>query len=91
MGDERLTVFNSHQGKFGSQWLNVVPCKNLGLKLDDQQLPISFALRLGANICVANTCHCGKRVELDGLHGFSCFLAPRVLVASQVMLLSILS
>ena len=29
-------------------------------------------MRLGANICVAHTCHCGKRVEWDGLHGLSC-------------------
>ena len=55
----------------GSQWLNVVPCKNLGLKLDDQQLRISIvcvsvptpALRIRAT---------GKRVERDGLHGLSC-------------------
>ena len=32
MDESRAKVFNSHQGKFGSQWLNVVPCKNLGLK-----------------------------------------------------------
>ena len=69
MDDKRLKVFNAHQGKFGSQWLNVVPCKNLGLKLEVQQLRISIGLRLGANICVAHTCHCGKR---DGLHGLSC-------------------
>ena len=66
MDDKRSKVFNAHQGKFGSQWLNVVPCKNLGLKLDDQQLRISIGLRLGANICVAHTCHCGKRVERHG-------------------------
>ena len=70
--DKRSKVFNAHRGKFGSQWLNVVPCKNLGLKLDDQQPRISIGLRLGANICVAHTCHCGKRVERDGLHGLSC-------------------
>ena len=46
--------------------------QNLGLKLDDQQLRISIGLRLGANICVERTCHCGKRVERDGLHGLSC-------------------
>ena len=62
MDDKRSKVFNAHQVKFGSQRLNVVPCKNLGLKLDDQQLRISIGLRLGANICVAHTCHCGKRV-----------------------------
>ena len=43
MDDKRSNVFNAHQGKFGSQWLNVVPCKNLGLKLDDQQLRISIS------------------------------------------------
>ena len=88
MDGKRSKVFNAHQGKFGSQWLNVVPCKNLDLKLDDQQLLISIGLRLGANICVAHTCHCGKSVERDGLHGL---FAPRVLVASYVMILSILS
>ena len=72
MDDKRSNVFNAHQGKFGSQWLNVVPCKNLGLKFDDQQLRISIGLRLGDNICVAHTCHCGKRVEQDGLHGHFC-------------------
>ena len=56
-------------GKFAHD-LGVVPCNNLGLKLD-QQLRISIGLRLGAN-SVAHTCHCGKRVERDGLHGFSC-------------------
>ena len=29
--DKRWKVFNAHEGKFGSQWLNVVPCQNLGL------------------------------------------------------------
>ena len=42
------------------------------MKLDDQQLRSSIGLRLGANICVAHTCHCGKRVERDDLHGLSC-------------------
>ena len=72
MDDKRSEIFNAHQDNFGSQWLNVVPCKNLGLKLDDQQLRISFGLRLGAIIWVAHTCHCGKRVERDGLHGLPC-------------------
>ena len=44
-------------------WLNIVPCKRLDLKFDDEQIRISIGLRLGALICVAHTCHCGKRVE----------------------------
>ena len=72
MDDKRLKVFTAHQSKVGSQSLNVVPCKNLDLKFDIQQLRISIGLRLGAKICVPHTCHCGKRVERDGLHGLSC-------------------
>ena len=34
-----------------SQWQNVVVCKNLGLKCDDQQLRASIGLRLGHIIC----------------------------------------
>ena len=67
-----IFVFEKFSKSSGSQWLNVVPCKNLGLKFDDQQPRISIGLRLGAKICVAHTCHCGKRVERDGLHGLSC-------------------
>ena len=71
MNDKRSKVFKGHHGKFGSQWLNVDPCKNLGLKPDEQQLRISIRLRLGANICVAHTSHCGKSIDRDGLHGLS--------------------
>ena len=38
MDDKRSKLFNAHQGKFMFQWLKVVPCKNLGLKLYDQEL-----------------------------------------------------
>ena len=52
--DKRLKVSITHQGKFESQWLNVVSYKNLGLKLDDLQLRISIGLRLGAQyLCCA--------------------------------------
>ena len=41
-------------------------------ELDVQQVRISIRLRLGASIGVVITCHSGKRVERDGLHGLSC-------------------
>ena len=72
MDDKRSNVFNAHRGKVESQWRKVVLHKNLGTKFDDQQLRIPFSLSLGASICVELTCHCGKRVERDGLHGRSC-------------------
>ena len=49
-----------------------ISIKRFDLCLFDQQLRISIGLRLGSNICVAYTCHRGKRVERDGLHGLSC-------------------
>ena len=38
---ENVKRLNAYQDPFGSAWLNVVPSKNLGLKLTDQQLRIS--------------------------------------------------
>ena len=53
--------FNAFQDRFGSQWLNVIPCKNLKLKLSNQQLIIAIGIRLGSkyangiNACAENT------------------------------------
>ena len=70
--------FYAHQAEFGSQWLNVVPFKNLGLKLDDQQLRISIGfvepiclLRIRATVVI----------ESNGTV-YTVFLAPRMLVAT---------
>ena len=72
---ENVKRLNAYQDPFGSaciSWLNVVPSKNLSLKLTDQQLRISLTLRLGANLCKKHTCRCGKLVEENGHHGLSC-------------------
>ena len=37
--------FNAFQDRFGSQWLNVIRCKNLRLKLSILQLRISIRLK----------------------------------------------
>ena len=58
--------FNAFQDRFGYQWLNVIPCKNLGLKLSNQQLRIAIGLRLGSKICEGHKCVCGKDVTEDG-------------------------
>ena len=64
--------FNAFQDRFGSQWLNVIPCKNLRLKLSNQQLRIAIGLRLGSKICELHKCVCGKDVTEDGWLGLSC-------------------
>ena len=64
--------FNAFQDRFGSQWLNVIPCKNLGLKLSNQQLRTAIGLRLGSKICERLKCVCGNDVNEDGWHGLSC-------------------
>ena len=56
-----------YQDPFGSAWLNLVPSKNLGMKLTDQQLRISLSLRLGARICEKHTCrsvNLSKRTDI---------------------------
>ena len=63
---------NAFQDPFGSAWLNVVPNKNIGLKLTDQQPHISSSLRLCEKICEKHTCRCGTLVEENGHHGLSC-------------------
>ena len=63
--------FNAFQDRFGSQWLNVIPCKNLRLKLSNQQLRIAIGLRLGLKIWERHIWLCGKDVTEDGWHGFS--------------------
>ena len=62
--------FNAFQNRFGSQWLNVIPCKNLRLKLSNQQLRIAIGLRLGSKICEWHKCV--KDVTEDGWHSLSC-------------------
>ena len=53
--------FNAFQDRFGSQWLTVIPCKNLRLKLSNQQLRIAIVLRL-----VSKICECGKIITEIG-------------------------
>ena len=69
---EIVKRLNAYQDPFGSACLNVEPSKSLGLKLIDQRLRIPLSLRLGAKICEKYTCRCGKLVEENGHHGFSC-------------------
>ena len=56
-----------------SDWLHAFPIPSMGLKLDDNTLKISCALRLGATICQPHKCtRCGKDVDQTGTHGLSC-------------------
>ena len=37
LGEDGVKRLNAYQDKFASKWLNVIPCKNLNLKLSNQQ------------------------------------------------------
>ena len=45
---------------------------SLGLHLYDSTVREAVALKLGAHICEAHSCRCGKRVDKSGRHGISC-------------------
>ena len=66
--------FSAFQDRFGSQWLNVIPCENLRLKLSNQQLRIAIGLRLSSKICERHKCVCGIDVTEFGWHGLSCLI-----------------
>ena len=51
---------NVCQNKLGLQWLNVIPCKNLKLKLSNQQLRIAIELLPCSKICEKHRCVCKK-------------------------------
>ena len=57
---------------FSGVWLNAVPIPSLGLKLDNESLRISVALRLGVEITMPYTCVCGKAVQGTATHGLDC-------------------
>ena len=41
-----LKRFSAYQDKFGSDWWNFIPCKNLMMKMTNQQLRIAIGLQL---------------------------------------------
>ena len=60
--------FNAYQDKFESQWLSVIPCKNLKIKFSNLQLAVAIRLRLGSKVCEKHGCNCGKDVtKMDNL------------------------
>ncbi|OQV15451.1 hypothetical protein BV898_10326 [Hypsibius exemplaris] len=70
VGRARLLAVTS---EFAGAWLNTLPVSSLGNLLDDNQLRITVALRLGATVCQPHHCQaCGKEVREDGHHGLSC-------------------
>ena len=49
-----------------------MPMTSVGTRLDDNALRIAAVLRLGAPVCVPNTCTlCGAAVDSTGYHGLS--------------------
>ena len=62
--------FNAFQDRFGSQWLNVIPCKNLRLKLSNHHLRFAIGLRLGSKILLEHGWHdlCLKSAERFSRH-----------------------
>ena len=55
-----------------SAWLNAVPIPSLGLKLNNESLRISVALRLGAKLNLPYKCICGAEVDDSATHGLDC-------------------
>ena len=48
-------------------WLHTPPIASLGLKLTDDEVRISVALRLGIRACSPHNCVCGRFADARGL------------------------
>lgn len=57
-------------------WLFALPIASCGLRMEDEAVRVSVALRLGLDLCVPHSCRCGEQVDAQGLHGFVCKKAP---------------
>jgi hypothetical protein len=56
-----------------SDWLNALPAHNLGLKLNNEEIRLATALRLGIQCCQPHLCRsCNTAVDERGTHGLSC-------------------
>ena len=57
-------------------WLLALPITASGLRLEDEAVRISVALKLGSELGSPHSCCCGSLVEATGVHGLVCKQAP---------------
>ena len=63
-----ITAARAHSG----DWISVTPIAQIGTKLNDDELDILVALRLGLIISHPHRCRCSSTIRPDGLHPLSC-------------------
>ena len=57
-------------------WLLALPITDCGLRLEDEAVRITVALRQGSELGSSHTCRCGSLVGATGVHGLVCKQAP---------------
>lgn len=58
---------------FGAgDWLNTLPQAAIGLKLNNEELRVAVAFRLGSPISLPHICVCGSQADEYGLHALNC-------------------
>ncbi len=62
----------SASSKHSGDWLKAVPCRTLGLHLEDEEFRNSLCIRLGTPIFQPHKCQCGQLVDEHGDHSFAC-------------------
>jgi len=64
-------------------WLLALHVGSCRLKLDDEEVLVAVALRLGLNLGAPHTCRCGATVDAVGQHNLVCKLAPSRIARHQ--------
>ena len=71
-----LARLHSVSQKYAGEWLNAIPCKNLGLHMTSQEFIMAARYRLGMNVFSRNgSCPvptCTKEMDLLGDHAMLC-------------------
>ena len=70
-----------------SDWLFALPISSCGLRMCDETIRVPVGLRLGLNLCEAQTCPYGALVSARGTHGLSCKSTGDLLVINRSTIL----
>jgi hypothetical protein len=60
-----------HAGAF----LHAIPMTAIGTRMSDHSLRIAVAIRIGTSVCAEHQCICSAMVDVNGIHGLSCYIS----------------
>ena len=72
LDQHRLACFSAASQPYCGAWLTAIPSSATGTFLDNDNITVGVATRLGLRLCESHTCRCGTSIDWRGLHALSC-------------------